>query len=61
MSESVVVSTSGCTQVYGLENLLIAEDDEFDVYLIKRKSFWFDMIIFYITLLKLFKRVGVKH
>jgi O-antigen biosynthesis protein WbqP len=58
---SLVPGLTGWAQVNGRDELPIPKKVEFDAEYLKRQSFWFDIKILWLTLLKVFLRDGVSH
>ena len=52
---------TGWAQVNGRDELPIPEKVALDVEYMERQSFWFDMKILWLTVLKVFRRDGVSH
>jgi O-antigen biosynthesis protein WbqP len=52
---------TGWAQVNGRDTLPITEKVVFDVEYMERQSFWFDMKILWLTVLKVVRRDGVSH
>lgn len=52
---------TGWAQINGRDHLTIYEKVAFDTEYLAKKSFWFDIKILWITLLKVINRDGVKH
>ena len=52
---------TGWAQVNGRDDLSITDKVAFDVEYLDRQSFWFDLKILWITLLKVIKRDNVSH
>lgn len=52
---------TGWAQVNGRDELSILSKVQYDVEYLKKKSFWLDMKIMGITLLRVIKRAGVSH
>jgi O-antigen biosynthesis protein WbqP len=52
---------TGWAQVNGRDNLPIPLKVEYDKYYMKQRSFWFDLKILWMTLLKVVNCEGVKH
>ena len=57
----LVPGLTGWAQVNGRDELTIIEKVELDLEYLKYKSFWFDIKILWLTLLKVIKRDGVLH
>lgn len=57
----VVPGLTGWAQVNGRDELSIAEKVALDVEYLKRRSFWFDLKILYLTGLRVLRRDGVSH
>ena len=52
---------TGWAQVNGRDELSIPEKVELDVEYMKRKSYWFDMKILWMTFLNVIRKDGVSH
>ncbi len=52
---------TGWAQINGRDELPIPQKVELDVEYLQRKSFWFDIKILWLTLLKVLKKEGVSH
>ena len=52
---------TGWAQVNGRDELSIADKVELDIEYLNRESFWFDMKILLLTILRVIKRDGVSH
>lgn len=52
---------TGWAQVNGRDELPIAEKVELDLAYLKRRSFWFDIRILWLTAVKVLRRDGVSH
>lgn len=59
--DRLVPGLTGWAQINGRDELPIPEKVELDVEYMKRRSFWFDMKILWMTFLKVVKRDGVSH
>ena len=59
--DKLVPGVTGWAQVNGRDNLSIPEKVDLDVEYLNRQSFWFDLQILWITLLKVVRREGVSH
>ena len=59
--DKLVPGITGWAQVNGRDELSIPEKVAFDVEYIERQSFWFDLKILWMTLLKVIKRDNVSH
>ena len=59
--EKLLPGITGWAQVNGRDELLILDKVELDVEYLNRQSFWLDMKILWMTLLKVFRRDGVSH
>lgn len=57
----IVPGITGWAQVNGRDNLPIPKKVEYDSYYLDKKSFFFDMKILYMTILKVIKAEGVRH
>ena len=52
---------TGWAQIHGRDELPIPKKVELDVEYLEKKSFWFDLKILWMTLIKVLKRDGVLH
>jgi len=52
---------TGWAQVNGRDELSIPDKVELDVAYLRRRSFWFDLHILWLTVLKVIRHEGVKH
>jgi len=52
---------TGWAQVNGRDELSIPDKVAFDVEYLERQSFWFDLKILWMTLLKVIKRDNISH
>jgi len=59
--DKLVPGVTGWAQVNGRDSLLISEKVKFEKEYLKRKSFWFDIKILWLTLLKVFSQDSVSH
>ena len=59
--DKLLPGVTGWAQVNGRDELSIPEKVAFDVEYIERQSFWFDLKILWMTLLKVIKRDNVSH
>ena len=59
--DKLVPGITGWAQVNGRDELSIPEKVAFDVEYIERQSFWFDLKILFLTLLKVIRRDNVSH
>ena len=59
--DKVVPGLTGWAQVNGRDELSIPEKVVLDVEYMERQSFWFDMKILWMTVLKVVRRDGVSH
>ena len=59
--DKVVPGLTGWAQVNGRDELPIPEKVVLDVEYMERQSFWFDMKILWLTVLKVVRRDGVSH
>lgn len=57
----LVPGLTGWAQVNGRDELSIAEKVKLDVEYMHRQSFWFDLRILWLTLMKVLRRDGVSH
>jgi O-antigen biosynthesis protein WbqP len=59
--DKLVPGLTGWAQVNGRDDLPILEKVALDVEYMERQSFWFDMYILLLTMLKVVRRDGVSH
>ena len=59
--DRLIPGLTGWAQVNGRDTLPITEKVVFDVEYMERQSFWFDMKILWMTVLKVVRRDGVSH
>jgi O-antigen biosynthesis protein WbqP len=59
--DKVLPGLTGWAQVNGRDELPIPEKVALDVEYMERQSFWFDMYILWLTMLKVVRRDGVSH
>jgi O-antigen biosynthesis protein WbqP len=59
--DKLMPGLTGWAQVNGRDELPIPEKVDFDVEYMERRSFWFDMYILWLTMLKVVRRDGVSH
>jgi len=59
--DKLVPGLTGWAQVKGRDELTIPEKVGLDVEYMERQSFWFDMKILWLTVLKVLRRDGVSH
>ena len=59
--DKLVPGVTGWAQVNGRDKLSIPEKVDLDVEYLNRQSFWFDLKILWMTLLKVIKRDNVSH
>ena len=59
--DKLVPGVTGWAQVNGRDNLSIAEKVDLDIEYLNRQSFWFDLKILWVTLLKVIRSEGVSH
>ena len=59
--ESLAPGLTGWAQINGRDELPIPEKVALDIEYMERRSFWFDMKILWMTLLKVVKRDGISH
>ena len=52
---------SGSAQVNGRNTITFTKQFEYDVYYVDHLSFWLDVKIFFMTILKVFKREGISE
>ena len=57
----LVPGLTGWAQVNGRDELSIADKVNFDAQYLQRQSFWFDLKIFWLTLVKVFSQHGIAH
>ena len=59
--DKLLPGITGWAQVNGRDKLSIPDKVALDVEYLNRRSFWFDMKIFWLTFLKVIKRDGISH
>jgi O-antigen biosynthesis protein WbqP len=59
--DSLMPGLTGWAQVNGRDELPIPEKVALDVEYLERQSFWFDMYILWLTILKVLRRDGITH
>ena len=59
--DMILPGITGLAQVNGRDELAIPDKVALDAEYLKRKSFWFDIKILWLTFLKVLKRDGVSH
>ena len=59
--DKLLPGITGWAQVNGRDKLTIPDKVALDLEYMQRKSFWFDMKILWMTLLKVVKHDGVSH
>ncbi len=59
--DELLPGITGWAQVNGRDNLSISEKVVFDFEYLECQSFWFDIKILWITVVKVLKRAGVSH
>jgi O-antigen biosynthesis protein WbqP len=59
--DQLIPGMTGWAQVNGRDELTIREKVALDVEYLERQSFWFDMYILWLTVLKVLVRDGVSH
>ena len=59
--DKLMPGLTGWAQVNGRDELPIPEKVALDIEYMERQSFWFDMYILWLTVLKVVKRDGVSH
>lgn len=57
----IIVGLTGWAQVNGRDELPIPVKVDYDEYYLKHRSFWFDIKIIFLTLVKALKKEGVDH
>ena len=57
----IIPGLTGWAQVNGRDELSISEKVSFEAEYMKKKSFWFDLKILWMTFLKVVNRKGVSH
>ena len=57
----LIPGLTGWAQINGRDELPIPQKVDLDIEYMHRKSFWFDMNILWLTLLKVVRREGVSH
>jgi len=58
---NLIPGLTGWAQVNGRDDLSIQEKVKFEVEYMHRKSFWFELKILWMTVLKVFNRHGISH
>ena len=58
---TLVPGITGWAQVNGRDELTISDKVDFDYEYLKKKSFWFDLKVLWMTLLKVIWRDGISH
>ena len=59
--DQLIPGLTGWAQVNGRDELPILEKVTLDVEYLERQSFWFDMYILWLTVLKVLRRDGITH
>ena len=59
--DKLLPGVTGWAQVNGRDELSIPEKVDLDVEYMEQQSFWFDMYILWLTILKVVRRDGVSH
>ena len=59
--EQLIPGLTGWAQMNGRDDLSIREKVELDVEYMERQSFWFDMYIIWLTVLKVLRGDGITH
>lgn len=59
--QELIPGLTGWAQVNGRDELSIAEKVKLDAEYLHRQSFWFDLRILWLTLMKVLRRDGVSH
>ena len=59
--DQLIPGITGWAQVNGRDELSILDKVDFEVEYLNSQSLWFDFKILWVTLIKVVKRVGVKH
>ena len=59
--DKLVPGVTGWAQVNGRDDLSIPEKVDLDVEYLNRQSFWFDLKILWMTLIKIIKRDNISH
>ena len=59
--EHLIPGLTGWAQMNGRDELSIPEKVELDVEYMERQSFWFDIYILWLTVLKVLRRDGITH
>ncbi|HIB92713.1 MAG TPA: sugar transferase, partial [Candidatus Lambdaproteobacteria bacterium] len=59
--DRLIPGLTGWAQVNGRDELPIPEKVELDVEYMERKSFWFDLYIIWLTVIKIVRRDGITH
>ena len=58
---TLIPGITGWAQVNGRDDLPIPVKVSFDEYYVSHRSFWFDMYIMFLTMIKVIRREGVRH
>jgi len=58
---SIIPGLTGWAQINGRDELPITVKVGFDEYYCKNRSFWLDMKILFVTILKVLKKEGIQH
>jgi Sugar transferases involved in lipopolysaccharide synthesis len=58
---ALIPGVTGWAQINGRDELPIPEKVKLDVEYLQRRSFWFDIIILWLTLMRVSRRDGVSH
>ena len=59
--DKILPGLTGWAQINGRDELPILDKVAFDIEYMRRQSFWFDLKIIWLTLLKVVRRDGVSH
>ena len=59
--DQLIPGLTGWAQVNGRDELPIPEKVVLDIEYMERQSFWFDLYILWLTVLKVVRRDGVSH
>ena len=59
--DSLMPGLTGWAQINGRDDLSIPEKVQLDVEYFQQRSFWFDLIILWLTCLKVLKRDSISH
>ena len=59
--DKILPGLTGWAQVNGRDELSIEDKVALDVYYLENQSFWLDIKILWLTMIKVFRREGVSH